>query len=134
MQQADNPGNPYIDPLNVAEVLRQGDSLQYLISFADGSGVIDITGYIFVFTVKIARSDPDSSAVAQSYVTAPSGNQSQGGLLAFEALPSLLSAVIPAPAIYVMDLRYTTTSGQVGTLVDGTLEMIQPVTQNLTSP
>jgi hypothetical protein len=132
--QADNPANPYIDPLNVREVLRQGDSLLYALNFSDGAGPIDITGYVFVCTVKIARSDPDSSALAQNYVTAPSGTQSQGGLLAFEALPTGLTTKIPAPATYVMDVRYTTTAAQVGTVIDGTLEMIHPVTQNLTAP
>src|SRR5262252_8948145 len=110
MQQADNPANPYIDPFRVSESIRQGDTLLYLLNFADGAGAIDITGYQFVFTVKRQRTDPDSAAVSQSFLTALPGSQSQGGLLAFEVISTAKSSLIPPEQRYVFDMRYLTTA------------------------
>jgi len=134
MQQADNPANPYIDPFAVTETIRQGDTLLYLLNFADGAGPIDITGYQFVFTVKRQRTDPDSAALSQSFLTAIPGTQSQGGLLAFEAITTAQSSLIPPEQRYVFDLRYMTTAHQVGTLAEGELNVRQPISQNLLPP
>lgn len=134
MQQADNPANPYIDPFHVCETIRQGDTLLYLLNFADGAGPIDITGYQFVCTVKRMKTDPDNVALSQSFLTALPGTQSQSGLLAFEAITTGQSSLIPAEQRYVFDIRYLTTAHQTGTLVEGELNVKQPVSQNLVPP
>lgn len=133
MQQSDS-GDPYIDPFNVQEEIRAGDSLLYLLRFQNGTGPVDVTGYQFVFTAKRSRSDPDSAAVVQTFYTALPGSVSQSGMVALEAITREQSANIPPDETYVIDVRYLTTADQAATIVDGTMAVLQPVSQNLTAP
>jgi hypothetical protein len=131
MQQADS-GDPYADPFQVKETIRQGDSLLYLLQFQNGSGGLDITDYQVVFTAKRSKLDPDSAAVVQTFYKAIPGTQSIGGILPFEAIPPFSSDQIPPDATYVMDVRYMTPSGDVATIIEGDLTVLRPVSQNLT--
>jgi hypothetical protein len=131
MQQADS-SDPYIDPFHVHEEIRAGDSLLYALNFQNGSGPLDVTGYIFVFTVKRSKMDDDSLAVAQSYYTCQPGTISQSGVVSFEALTRQQSGNITPDETYVMDVRYLTPADQAATIVEGELTVIRPISQNLT--
>jgi hypothetical protein len=134
MQQADS-SDPYIDPFHVHEEIRAGDSLLYSLNFQpNGTGPQDVTGYIFVFTVKRSKTDPDSQAVAQTFYTCQPGTVSQIGVVAFEALTRQQSGIIPPDETYLMDIRYLTPADQSATIVEGELTVIRPVGQNLTPP
>lgn len=133
MQQADS-SDPYADPFNVRETIRQGDSLLYLMQFQNGTGGLDITGYEFVFTAKKSRSDPDSAAAAQTFATALPGTQSQDGVLALEAINPTQSNAMPGDTTYEMDLRYRTPGGQAATVVHGFVTVLVPVGQTFTPP
>lgn len=133
MQQADS-SDPYIDPFNVREEIRAGDSLLYVLKFQNGGGPIDVTAFQFVFTAKRSRGDPDSSAAAQTFYTCQPGSQSTGGIVSFEAIAREVSATMPPDQTYLIDIRYLTPADQVATIVEGTLNVINPVSQNLTPP
>jgi hypothetical protein len=133
MQQADST-DPYIDPFNVREEIRAGDSLLYLLNFQNGNGPQDVTGYQFVFTAKRSKLDPDSAAVAQTFYTCLTGTQSVNGLVPFEAISREKSALIPPDVTYVMDIRYLTPADQAATVVEGYISVIRPVSQNVVPP
>src|SRR5260370_39456211 len=103
MQQADS-SDPYIDPFNVHEEIRAGDSLLYILNFQNGVGPLDVTGYIFLFTVKRSRDDDDSLALAQTRYTCLPGSVSQSGVVSFEALTRFQSGNIPSNQTYVIDI------------------------------
>jgi|SRR5215472_697615 len=133
MQQADS-ADPYADPFNVKETIRQGDSLLYLLQFMNGTGGLDITDYQFVFTAKKSKLDPDSAAVAQTFLKTVPGAQTTGGILPFEAITMDQSKNIPPDATYVMDVRYMTPGSQAATIIAGEITVLRPVSQNLTPP
>lgn len=133
MQQADS-SDPYTDPFNVHEEIRAGDSLLYLMNFQNGSGPLDITGYIFLFTAKCSKLDDDSLAVAQTRYAVLPGTLSQSGRLSFEAITSGQSNQIPPDATYVMDIRYITPANMVATIVEGDITVKRPVGHNLFPP
>jgi len=133
MQQADS-SDPYADPFDVKETIRQGDSLLYLLQFQNGTGGLDITDYWFVFTAKKSKLDPDSAAVVQTFYKAQPGAQSIGGILPFEVIPMDKSSNIPPDATYVMDVRYMTPGAQAATIIAGELTVLRPVGQNLSPP
>jgi hypothetical protein len=133
MQQADS-SDPYADPFNVKEEIRQGDSLLYLLQFQNGTGPLDVTGYQFVFTAKKSRLDPDSAAVAQTFYTCLTGAQSVAGQVPFEAITRETSENIPGDATYEFDIRYLTPADQAATIIHGFLTVVTPMGRNLTPP
>jgi hypothetical protein len=133
MQQADST-DPYIDPYFVHEEIRAGDSLLYAINFQNGSGPLDITGFVFLFTAKRSKLDDDSVAVVQTRYSVPPGTIAQSGVLSFEAINNAQSSSIPPDTTYVMDLRYITPANMVATIVDGNITVKRPVGQNILAP
>lgn len=130
MQQADS-SDPYIDPFNVQETLRQGDSLLYVLNFSNGTGALDVTGYSFVYTAKRNRSDPDSAAVVQTFYNAIPGADSTAGRVPFEAIAEGPSSLIPPNVNYVFDIRYRTPANMTATIAEGSIFIVQPISQNV---
>lgn len=131
MEQSDGQ-DPYSEPFNVSEELACGDSLIYAMQFGNGAGPTDISGFQFVYTAKRSTDDPDDQAVVQTRYTAQEGTeQSQAGLLSFEAITMAVSADVP-PGLYQFDLRYMTPAAMAATLSRGTVNFVQPVGRNLT--
>jgi len=133
MQQADS-SDPYADPFNVRETIRQGDSLLYLLQFQNGTGGLDITDYQFVFTAKRSKLDPDSAAVAQTFLKTVPGAQTLNGILPFEAITHQTSENIPPDTTYEMDVRYMTPGAQAATIIAGKLTVLRPVSVNIVPP
>jgi hypothetical protein len=133
MQQADS-SDPYIDPFHVHEEIRAGDSLLYAINFQNGTGPLDITGFVFLYTAKRSVLDDDSLAVVQTRYAVPPGTIAQNGVLSFEAINQAQSNNIPPDTTYVMDLRYITPANMVATIVVGDITVKRPVGHNLLPP
>ena len=105
----------------------QGDSFTYKLDFTDDT--FDITGYQFIITFKVSKSDTDAGAVLIKRFTPPNNPSSRAGQLyiPFESTDTLRFN----PGLYYYDIQMVTNDfpAKIFTILDTKIRSIAGVTR-----
>lgn len=111
------------DVVNTILKVKRGDTKTWTLYFYDeNGGYVDITGYTIFFTAKTNPSDVDASAIISKTITSHS-NPTSG-----ETTISLTTTDTANVASLVFDIQVKTATGDIYTILEGTLNISKDVT------
>lgn len=115
--------------------LVRGDDVTYMVAITDESDApINVVGDLVTMTVKKNTADPDIVAVMQNKVRVADATDGQGGIVYIpftNAQTDVLNDIYNYDVQWVRDVSGTGT-GEVVTVIMGTLKILKQVTQDRT--
>jgi hypothetical protein len=120
--------------MNTVLTVKRGDTTKWNITAVDGDGAaLVLTGGTLRFTVKTRASDLDNDAIiAKSTGSGITHTDPTGGLAQLVVAAADTSAVTKTLRGLKWDLQFTSASGEVYTLQEGTMDIVEDIT--LTTP
>lgn len=107
----------------------QGDLFKYLMTIKDDGAALDITNYKFYMTIKNNKTDTDANAVLKKEFD-PSDATSGEVTIEVSSTDMATLSVTDASSIYYYDIRMETSSGEDLVLFNGSIKVLQPITQS----
>ena len=105
--------------------IKRGDSKSYTLTFKDDDGaLIDITDWTIFFTAKETVTDTDANAKISKDIT--SHTDPTNGETQIQLSPADTALT---PGNYVYDIQIKKNTGEINTIVEGTLTITKDVTQ-----
>ena len=105
--------------------IKRGDSKSYTLTFKDDDGaLIDITDWTIFFTAKETVTDTDANAKISKDITShtdPTNGETQ---IQLNSTDTNLT-----PGNYIYDIQIKKDTGEINTIVEGTLTITKDVTQ-----